>query len=129
MDVLMDDSTGAFQATKGTVAQLGISIEPMVDVQKQADAYMQERASMALVKAAGSTQDMGVKLIESFYNYCTSFATTLLPQDANILFQMPGLNLQNTFIPLKAVQDWYKHIMKKAEGDNTLFKDADISMT
>ena len=62
LDVLMDDTAGAFEATKGTVAQLGISIEPMEDVQRQADAAVS--TSMAVVKPM-TQQEMSLKLMES----------------------------------------------------------------
>jgi hypothetical protein len=62
LDVLMDDSVGAFEATKGTVAQLGISIEPLEEVQRQADAA--SSTSMAVVKPVNQ-QELSVKLIES----------------------------------------------------------------
>ena len=62
LDVLMDDTAGTFEATKGTVAQLGISIEPMEDVQRQADAAVS--TSMAVVKPM-TQQEMSLKLMES----------------------------------------------------------------
>ncbi|KAJ3096146.1 hypothetical protein HK100_005636, partial [Physocladia obscura] len=46
-------------------------------------------------------QIIGAKLMESLYNYCSSFAGNL-PQGGTPLF---GLDWTTTFVPLKAIQD------------------------
>jgi hypothetical protein len=56
--------------------------------------------STALVPAASSSAPLSVatRILDNLYNYCTSFATSDMPLDANILL---GKDLSKTYIPLK----------------------------
>ncbi|KAJ3214655.1 hypothetical protein HDU81_001655, partial [Chytriomyces hyalinus] len=118
-DSMMDDSTGNLLGAGDSpiTASLGISVEPIelclsaVEAAKGGssigasggDTSMITGSEMALntvVKAGLSGADpqvVGTKLMESLYNYCSSFASNL-PPGGNALF---GRDWNTTFVPLK----------------------------
>lgn len=104
----MDDMDEAFAPSSNLVAQLGISIEPIDVVFSQVSGLPTKRpfdgtttSEMSLVPAQDTSCDsiqIATKLLENFYNYCTSFATTHVPQGSNVLF---NINWETTYIPIK----------------------------
>ncbi|KAJ3191372.1 hypothetical protein HK101_007835 [Irineochytrium annulatum] len=114
-DEMMEDNVAGEPVT----AQLGISIEPEAVVYAAVSAMSSEAktstssmvgSESALVVPA-KAKDVGLKLLESLYNYCASFATSL-PQGATPLF---GMNWDSTYFPLKALQTWYEKEKRKLE--------------
>ncbi|KAJ3400565.1 hypothetical protein HDU80_006845 [Chytriomyces hyalinus] len=129
-DSMMDDSTGNLLGAGDSpiTASLGISVEPIelclsaVEAAKGGgggDTSMVTGSEMALntVSKAGLSgadpQVVGTKLMESLYNYCSSFASNL-PPGGNALF---GRDWNTTFVPLKAIQDWYQNMQRKFKID------------
>ncbi|KAI9017385.1 hypothetical protein BC832DRAFT_22303 [Gaertneriomyces semiglobifer] len=98
-------------------AQLGISIEPVQVVQAQVEVARQAKAQQpantgALVKNIDPSAVIA-KLLEHFYNHCASFAGHI-PLGGSALF---GLDWNTTYIPLKALQDWYHSMQRKLKTD------------
>ena len=98
-DDLMEDDA-PFIATVETIAQLGISVEP-IDVINQ----MQSQA-LAIPKRFPSVKDVDLpqllgKILENFYNYVSSF-TTALPQGGFSLINfINSPAFTNSYIPVK----------------------------
>ncbi|KAI9099293.1 hypothetical protein DFS34DRAFT_617070 [Phlyctochytrium arcticum] len=113
----------------GIPAQLGISVEPIEVVMAQVAQLGTGTANGAAKPTGALTKisDPGViaqKLLESLYNHCSSFAGNL-PPGATALF---GMDWNSTFIPLKAVQDWFNSMQRKLKNDPTgacLFRGTD----
>jgi hypothetical protein len=81
MDDLMEDDRSSYPGSE-TVAQLGISIEPIVNVQQAYEALTQSKniTSMTSLRTPQESPTLTVnKILESFYNYCTSFSSALPP--------------------------------------------------
>ncbi|TPX61612.1 hypothetical protein PhCBS80983_g01007 [Powellomyces hirtus] len=86
-------------------AKLGISVEPVevvaAQISQMPSPAKTAATSSALVKNVDPLQ-LTTKILESLYNYCSSFAGPL-PDMSSALF---GRDWGSTFIPLKALQDW-----------------------
>ncbi|KAI8923349.1 hypothetical protein BC831DRAFT_38367 [Entophlyctis helioformis] len=141
MDALMDDTSepsfaAPFAAQASASAQLGISIEPIETVMAQISTL--PAGAHALTAAGGvagaSITDLvpvqqgqgpsldpisiATKLLENLYNHCASYAGSL-PMGGNALF---GLNWDTTFIPLKALQDWFTATQRRIKADPGFLK-------
>ncbi|KAJ3224225.1 hypothetical protein HK099_000086 [Clydaea vesicula] len=115
-------------------AQIGISIEPvdlvrtlmmkkklitkfLIEINKE-QLTLTPSNSTDQVMDLGANKDLNsliMKILENFYNYCSGFSTNL-PPNAQALF---GLNWSNTYIPLKALSEWYEKITRKLKADPT----------
>ncbi|KAI8901337.1 hypothetical protein BC833DRAFT_578363 [Globomyces pollinis-pini] len=130
-DALMEmDNPGPFEATSQTVAQLGISIEPLSTVLSQADSLpsrisLGPPGQLTVRSQSFNASQVASKILENFYNYCCSFATAL-PTGANVLFNLNTPYMEQTYIPMKALQDWYKNTLQKVQSDPSLFKEMDM---
>ncbi|TPX58824.1 hypothetical protein SpCBS45565_g07897 [Spizellomyces sp. 'palustris'] len=123
-DVMMDDTLVTPGVAATIPAQLGISVEPidvvMAQVSRLQPSSSGPATSGALLKSVDPAQ-LVTKILENFYNHCSGFAGNL-PLGGNALF---GMDWNTTFIPLKAVQDWYNSMQRKLKLDpsgNSLFK-------
>ncbi|KAI9338973.1 hypothetical protein DFJ73DRAFT_847324 [Zopfochytrium polystomum] len=103
-------------------ASLGISIEPVavcLEAVEARRAAAEAARSNALVLAGGAKPgdlpNLAVKLLENLYNYCSSFAGPL-PMNGTALF---GMNWNTTYVPLKALQEWFNTLERKFKADPT----------
>ncbi|KAI9345208.1 hypothetical protein BDR26DRAFT_932298 [Obelidium mucronatum] len=122
-DSMMEDSNPNLLAHEPTItASLGISIEPLESCMRAVEAAKTHidsamggsEMALSTTKSIGSDPHViGSKLMESLYNYCSSFATNL-PPGGNALF---GRDWNTTFVPLKAIQDWYQNLQRKFKID------------
>ncbi|KAJ3185108.1 hypothetical protein HDU87_002674 [Geranomyces variabilis] len=124
--MMMDDTLlmtpGARELTP---AKLGISVETIEAVMAQAGQHGSGAGSStgtstttastagALVKNIDPVL-LTTKILESLYNYCSSFAGPL-PALGSALFG--GMDWGSTFIPLKALQDWFGVMQRKLKAD------------
>ncbi|KAK6094291.1 hypothetical protein MT418_005361 [Batrachochytrium dendrobatidis] len=135
MDTLMDDSDSSpFSNVSTIVAKLGISIEPIDQVMAQVSTLPSGShslsadldTSMAVVSRGsivgsfrpGDAETIANKLLENLYNYCCSFAGNM-PMGGTSMF---GLDWGTTFIPLKALHDWYLTTQRRIKADPTFLK-------
>ncbi|KAI9202018.1 uncharacterized protein BJ171DRAFT_194391 [Polychytrium aggregatum] len=127
-DVMMDasgphtqmQSMDTIAAPSSITAQLGISIEPIAQVQAQIQTLQLGSHSVSMTGVttnAGSVEVAGIaaKLLDHFYNYCSSF-TTNLPSGASVVFSG---GWSSSYIPFKTVQDWYNNVQNKLKSDAT----------
>ncbi|KAJ3325435.1 hypothetical protein HDV06_004294 [Boothiomyces sp. JEL0866] len=122
-DMLVDESP--FDSSSKIVAQIGISIEPLENVLAQQRQRSESNQLALRNNPHFDTQSITSKILESFYNYCTSFSTSL-PPGGQVLFNIPQQTLETTFIPLKALSDWFKQTQNKLDHDPSLFRDMEI---
>ncbi|KAF9921515.1 hypothetical protein FBU30_008413 [Linnemannia zychae] len=146
-DMSMDDGSAATSKTP-IKATLGISIEPIDVVMKEMSALSSSftttastttPSSNALISLSApkinnvspdSVAALAQKLMSHLYNHVTSFATALLPPGSTILVPAGGPGsaegvLANqadmSFLPVKAFNDWYQNVARKAKADPLFF--------
>ena len=88
-------------------AQIGISVEPLDQLQNQTP------AANACVSNVDSFVQFSTKMVENLYNYVSSFALTqsqMVP------------NPSETFVPLSSLQTWYNNFKRKLEYDPNFWK-------
>ncbi|KAJ3332850.1 hypothetical protein HDU76_012843 [Blyttiomyces sp. JEL0837] len=125
-DSMLEDSMPSTSMEPPITASLGISIEPMenclaaLEMKNVVGQHMNGGGGdMAMVPlglgkvVSTDPPQVAGKLLESLYNYCASFATSL-PPNAQALF---GLDWSTTYIPLKALQDWFNNTQRKLKAD------------
>ena len=89
------------------LAQIGISVEPLSQLQQQT------LASNTAPSKMSSFMEFSSKMLENFYNYASSFAQTqaqMTPQP------------QETFVPLSVLQNWYKSFERKMQHNPNFWK-------
>ncbi|KAJ3012344.1 hypothetical protein HKX48_006330 [Thoreauomyces humboldtii] len=114
---MLDDTVMTPGAAATVPAQLGISVELLEVVvaqvsQLHASSPSKSSAAGVLVKNVDPVK-LTTKILESLYNYCSSFAGPL-PEMSTALF---GMDWGSTFIPLKALQDWFLIMQRKIKAD------------
>ncbi|TPX33546.1 hypothetical protein SeMB42_g07455 [Synchytrium endobioticum] len=141
-DLMVDDTATMSSATNVSItAQLGISVEPMESVLAQVatlqaamgsrssgggDAMMCD-SSMSLVPASSTLglksvdpARLATSVVENLYYYVTSFAVSasqIQPLAFGNSSNNPGLD--DSYIPVKAFQDWYTNIQRKLKADTS----------
>ncbi|KAJ3160991.1 hypothetical protein HDU88_007478 [Geranomyces variabilis] len=131
MMMMEDESSTLLMMTPGarsiTPAKLGISVETVEAVMAQAEqdggvsglstggsqAPTTTTTAGALVKNVDPVL-LTTKILESLYNYCSSFAGPLPPLGSALF---GGMDWGSTFIPLKALQDWFGVMQRKLKAD------------
>ena len=113
MDSMMDDTN--------LIAKLGISIDSKDNVSaavSQLGTMTSQPSDQSMMMIAKPEQPLSIasKILESFYNYCTSFSTNL-PVGGQVLLGRES----NTFIPIKAIQDWYTSTQRKLAANPNVF--------
>ncbi|KAJ3151164.1 hypothetical protein HDU86_006154 [Geranomyces michiganensis] len=109
-------------------AKLGISVEPIEAVAAQVNSHNLGAATTTTTAGTPAAAAQGVlvknvdpvqlttKILESLYNYCSSFAGPL-PAFGAALFGGAGMDWGSTFIPLRALQDWFGVMQRKLKAD------------
>ncbi|GBC08190.1 hypothetical protein RclHR1_07960006 [Rhizophagus clarus] len=88
-------------------ATLGISIEPINVVEEQVLSLPQQiNASIPEY-----TTQISTNVLKNLYNYATSFATSIVPFDAQ------KIGIGNSYISTKIFQDWYDGFTRKVMMD------------
>ena len=88
-------------------AQIGISVEPLDQLQNQTP------AANTCVSNVDSFVQFSTKMVENLYNYVSSFGLTqsqMVP------------NPSETFVPLSSLQTWYNNFKRKLEYDPNFWK-------
>jgi hypothetical protein len=88
-------------------ATLGISIEPINVVEGQISSLPQQ--SNASIPEY--TNQISTNILKNLYNYITSFATSMVP------FEAQKIGIGNSYISTKVFQDWYDGFMRKVMMD------------
>ncbi|KAI8592970.1 hypothetical protein BDZ88DRAFT_391351 [Geranomyces variabilis] len=131
MMMMMEDSNTLLMTTPGarsiTPAKLGISVETVEAVMAQAEQHggvsglstSSTGGSQAPTTAGALVKNVDpvlltTKILESLYNYCSSFAGPLPPLGSALF---GGMDWGSTFIPLKALQDWFGVMQRKLKAD------------
>jgi hypothetical protein len=98
-------------------AQLGLSIDLIANVENIVSSLSEPKAlstDMAIsYPSLAKSDSLSLKILENLYNYCTSFSTTSVPINSNML----GKDLNSTYLPLKVFQDWYNTILRKLSSN------------
>lgn len=89
------------------VAQIGISIEPLQQLE------LQTPNALGTPSNANSFMEFSNKMLENFFNYIASFAVT--PN------QILG-NTTDNFVPLNTVQQWYINFQRRLEQNPNFWK-------
>ncbi|RIA86979.1 hypothetical protein C1645_799871 [Glomus cerebriforme] len=101
---LLSDSRGE---TTPITATLGISIEPINIVEEQISALR----SQSNATTSEHASQIAIKILKNLYNYVTSFASPIVPLDAQ------KIGIGNSYISTKIFQDWYDGFMRKVFMD------------
>lgn len=114
------------------VAELGISVEPLDSVMYQVEqnelSAMPASApnssgvdSLSLVKSPSASRSLNVSslpslaqaLLENFITHVESFSVGVLPPGVALLSLVQTPDVEQLYIPLKAVTEWYSKISNK----------------
>jgi hypothetical protein len=90
-----------------TMAQIGISIEPLAQLAQQTP------VSNATPSNLNSFVQFTQKMLENFVNYATSFSITQAQMTPN-----PSEN----FVPMSVVQKWYSTFERRLASDQNFWK-------
>lgn len=98
------------------VAQLGISVEPLSNIEASIAATQQATGvSLSTEKLAYADRaDLPKKVVENFYQYCSSFGTTDL---------QAAMRSSSEVIPLGVLSKWYTNVSSKLKANPTYFND------
>lgn len=86
---------------------MGISIEPINVVEQQISSLPQQTNA----SIPDYTAQISANILKNLYNYVTSFATLIVPFDAQ------KIGIGNSYISTKIFQDWYDGFMRKVMMD------------
>lgn len=97
------------------IAQLGLSVEPLSDIEASIAAAQQRTGvSLSTEKLAYTDKsDLPKKVVENFYQYCSSFGTTDL---------QAAMRSSSEVIPSNVLTKWYNNVSSKLKADPTYFK-------
>ncbi|KAG4302314.1 hypothetical protein PCANB_001594 [Pneumocystis canis] len=123
-DVMQD----SLEFAQPVSAVLGISIEPLLSIEQQLlslSTVQQSQKNLENSKEislpAPSIQVIIQKILTNLYNFIIGFVTSQLPHSAQLL---GNIQIDNSYIPLKAFQDWHSKFSSKLSVDpNFLEKD------
>lgn len=98
---------GAMNPVAGNSSQIGISVEPLDQIMQQTP------VSQAQASQVDNVTQYTTKLLESFYNYASSFAV-------NQSQMTPQPNV--SFIPSTVLDQWYQNFCRKLQQDPVFWK-------
>lgn len=101
-------------------AQLGISLESLPEIANQASSL----AADPIVQGS-SFNEFVEKMLSSFYNYASSFATTAGGIANNLVsnnFGQSTLSAHTEYIPATVLEKWYKQFQTKLSRDVHFWK-------
>lgn len=96
------------------VAQLGLSVEPLSNIEGAITAAQQKTGvSLSTEKLAYTDKaDLPKKVVENFYQYCSSFGTTDL---------QAAMRSSSEVIPSSVLTKWYTNVSSKLKANPTYF--------
>lgn len=97
---------GQLSMTQSHEAQIGISVEPLMNLS------LQTPVPAAAPSSVASMMQVATKMLEGFVNYTSSFALTQAQMTPNPT---------EMFIPLSTMQSWYENFQKKLQHNPQLF--------
>ncbi|CAG8485210.1 2955_t:CDS:2 [Ambispora gerdemannii] len=106
-----NDMSDTTQPAPQVTATLGISIEAIALVESQ----MANLPTTNSVLTPDNLSQVATNMLRNLYNYVTSFATSSSPLGMQIIGQ--NIDMYQSYIPLKAFQDWYDGFMRKVKID------------
>ncbi|XP_063708344.1 protein OPI10 homolog [Culicoides brevitarsis] len=101
---VMDQGSVFGQQQISHTAQIGVSIEPEVNVLQQ---------TSAIANTGNSYLQFGQKILENFFNFASSFAVTQSQMQPNPM---------ETFVPLSTLQSWYVNFQRRLEQNPNFWK-------
>ncbi|KTW30863.1 hypothetical protein T552_00574 [Pneumocystis carinii B80] len=116
----MEEMQDVSESSQSIAAVLGISIEPLLSVEQQLSSLsMAQQDQKKLQKSEVSRpvppiQTIVQRIITNLYNFIVGFTTSQLPHGSQLL---GNAQMDNTFIPLKAFQDWHSKFSSKLSMD------------
>eukprot|EP01112_Ceratiomyxa_fruticulosa_P013394 TRINITY_DN3769_c0_g2_i1.p1 TRINITY_DN3769_c0_g2~~TRINITY_DN3769_c0_g2_i1.p1 ORF type:complete len:210 (-),score=47.48 TRINITY_DN3769_c0_g2_i1:316-945(-) len=114
IDVQMDQ-----QAPK-VVAQVGISIEPMANIesQSQSQAIVTAQTSAVSTIQIADMLEFSQRLLKNFVNYALSFTTTVtVPSSSSF-----SGSTQQSVVPTTVVEKWFESFSRKLQNDPFFWK-------
>ncbi|KAJ2077500.1 hypothetical protein H4R24_005092 [Coemansia sp. RSA 988] len=113
--------TSNANSTNGTIAELGISIEPVQAVEQQVQQQAQPGSALALTTSAAApnstvplqtAKQFAERALQNLYDYVTSFAT-----QPNASMGMFGSGATVQVLPVKVFDEWYNSFLRKLQHD------------
>ncbi|XP_063225446.1 protein OPI10 homolog [Bacillus rossius redtenbacheri] len=86
-------------------AQIGISVEPLMNVQQQ--------SALVASQQTNSFLEFAQKMLENFFNYAASFAMN---------HAQMAQNPSETFIPLSTLQSWYTNFERRLQQNPNFWR-------
>lgn len=119
--MLMMQPSMAFNYTQEPVmhvAQIGISIEPLGNVQQMVP------STQTTASNASNFTEFINKTINNLYNYCSSFSrsTKELIDQQNPLHAHLGVSNDTQYVPLNSLKDWYDNYTRRLNNDQNFWK-------
>ena len=99
----------ALGSLSSTTALIGISVEPLEQIAQQTP------ASNTQASTVDSFTEFSQKMLQSFFNYASSFAVTPM------MSQMP-INPMENYVPLNSVRNWYDSFLRRMQADPNYWK-------
>lgn len=88
-------------------AMVGISVEPLVDIEGQTPAAQTEAANVS------TFMEFSQKMLENLFNFASSFAMS-----ASDMRQRPG----ESYVPLSALQQWYTNFERRLQQNPNFWR-------
>ena len=88
-------------------AMVGISVEPLVNIEGQTPAAMTEAAKVS------TFMEFGQKMVENLFNFASSFAVT-----GGEMRSRSG----ETFVPFSCLQQWYSNFERRLQHDPNFWR-------
>ncbi|KAJ2809131.1 hypothetical protein H4R20_000371 [Coemansia guatemalensis] len=113
--------TSNANSANGTIAELGISIEPVQAVEQQVQQQAQPSSALTLATSAAASnttvplqaaKQFAERALQNLYDYVTSFAT-----QPNASMGMFGSGAAVQVLPVKVFDEWYNTFLRKLQRD------------
>ena len=88
-------------------ATVGISVEPLVNIEGQTPAAQTEAATVS------NFMEFSQKMVENLFNYATSFAVSAVDMRTR-----PG----ETFVPFSSLQQWYTNFERRLQQNPNFWR-------
>lgn len=116
---ILSSQQGSFhypQAPVVHVAQVGISVEPLVSVGQMVPA-----AETNAFTTSSFTEFIN-KTVSNLYNYCSSFGKSASELTATVLPFQQQVNSATQYVPLATIQNWYENYLRRLNADQNFWK-------
>ncbi|QSL66708.1 hypothetical protein MERGE_001092 [Pneumocystis wakefieldiae] len=117
----MEEMQDVSESAQSVTAVLGISIEPLLSVEQQLSSLSMAQQdqkklqkSVQVSRPVPPIQVIVQRIVTNLYNFIVGFTTSQLPHGSQLF---GNAQIDNTFIPLKAFQDWHSKFSSKLSID------------